>query len=291
MCRVARRGYPKSCRFTLIGNQMNKVGFFSVASISLSRLRKNGPCSLLNAAKHNKREGLLIPQPKQSNPETLNSTANTCLIGPFSAIGVSNLATNLLNQAGYAVDKLRRDYCQAIEFLFSLPADWVQVDEAYFYECLNWLQSVFPSHTVLSADIHRDEGAPHLHVLISPVSDGKLRGSEIIDRTQLRRLRNSFWETVAAPAGLKPQNAKFIGRLKEYAVDAVLKHLNDVGDPVLTTTLWPITRKAIEKDPLSAMRILNLNPDQSVKKMMQTENSEIKCVQHSKPNPILCRVQ
>ena len=148
------------------------VLFFAVKSISLSRVNeRKKPCTLLQALKHNLREiQAELGAVGRINP--MRSVNNILLAGPASAAEVQAQADALLAGAGIDTRKLRRDRCQAIEALFSLPPDAAVVDhEAYFARCLEWVAGALRL-PVLSAVLHLDEQAPHLHVLLLPVKDG-----------------------------------------------------------------------------------------------------------------------
>lgn len=57
--------------------------------------------------------------------------------------------------------------------------------------------------TVLSAVIHLDESAPHCHVLLLPLVDGRMTGSDLVgNRTRLQAIQASFYELVGQRHGL-----------------------------------------------------------------------------------------
>lgn len=96
--------------------------FFSVGSIGLSKRGKRSPSTILMAARHNRR----AEQNERGSRANINpelSHLNQRLRGPSTAEEVAALAHTLMAAAGVAVDKLRKDYTQAVELLFSLPPD------------------------------------------------------------------------------------------------------------------------------------------------------------------------
>lgn len=234
--------------------------YFSVKSIGLSKVGHRKPCDLLTAARHNLRE-IQAEQGATGHIDPTRSHSNTILQGPALAAGVQALANDLLKSHGIHGDKLRRDHCQAIEAVFSLAQQTGVADTAaYFNQCLAWLAAAL-SLPVLSAVIHRDESAAHLHVLLLPVQHGQHLGSKPIDRAALKKLRDGFFAKVAGPAGLQRPNAKLHGMAKRWAIAAVLQHCEAQGLPALNSVLWPLWASTIERDPTAAMLALGINPN------------------------------
>ena len=233
--------------------------FFAVKSIGLSKCGGRKPSSLLDAARHNKRE-IQAERGASHHIDARRVNRNECLSGPGTAAGVVELANRILVEAGIDPLTMRRDRCQAVEVVFSLPVDSPVNEKAYFDACLCWAIRSFAGATVLSADIHNDEAAPHLHILLSPVRNGRMVGGKMIDRAALAGLRESFWSDVAGPVGLRRANARLYGQARALGVTAVLERLDGLQAPELRGPLWPITRKAIERDPLPFLAALNIDP-------------------------------
>ena len=234
------------------------IAHFAVKSIGLSRVNGRKPCTLLEAARHNLRE-IQAEQGATGRIDPRRTHSNTVLHGPPSAAEVQAVAGALLAAGGFDTVKRRRDHCQAIEAVFSLPQDAAINDSAaYFARCVEWL-AVALRLPVLSAVVHRDESAQHLHVLLLPVRDGAHVGSAPIDREALQHLRAEFFDKVAGPAGLKRTGAKVRGKVKEWAVAAVLHRCEALGLPVANGPLWPVWVAAIKRDPTAAMLALGLD--------------------------------
>lgn len=234
------------------------IAHFAVKSIGLSRVNGRKPCTLLEAARHNLRE-IQAEQGAMGHIDPTRSQHNTVLHGPAAAADVHAQAGALLGAVGIIPDKLRRDHCQAIEAVFSLPQHAAVADPAdYFAKCLAWLAGAL-SLPVLSAVVHRDESATHLHVLLLPLKDGAHVGSAPIDRVALKRLRERFFAKVAGPAGLQRSGAKVQGVAKQWAVAAVLRRCDALGLPAANGPLWPVLVDAIKRDPTPAMLALGID--------------------------------
>jgi len=234
------------------------IGYFAIKSIGLSRVNGRKPCTLLDAARHNLRE-IQAEQGATGHINPTRTRRNTVLHGPATAAQVCAHAGALLAAAGIVPDSLRRDHCQAIEGVFSLPSQDAVPDPAeYFAKCLAWLVAAL-ALPVLSAVVHRDESAEHLHVLLLPVKNGAHVGSAPIDRAALKRLRENFFAKVAGPAGLKHAGAKLRGMAKQWAIAAVLRHCEVQELPAKNGPLWPFLVTCIERDPTAAMLALEIN--------------------------------
>lgn len=233
------------------------IAHFAVKSIGLSAVNGRKPCTLLDAARHNLRE-LQAERGASSRIDPTRTTSNTLLQGPASAVEVEALAASMLTAAAVSADKLRRDHCQAIEAVFSLPPDTQIEATGYFTRCLAWLKQSMKL-PVLSAVIHCDESTVHLHALLLPVTGGAHVGSAPINRVALKRLRSDFFSEIAGPAGMKRAGAKVRGMVKQWAVDAVLHRCEALGLPAANGSLWSVVVDAIKRDPTPFMLALEID--------------------------------
>lgn len=231
------------------------IAHFAVKSIGMSRVNGRKPCTLLEAARHNLRE-IQAEQGAKGHIDSKRTRHNCIIAGPASSREVQALANSLL--ANVDTSKLKRDHCQAIEAVFSLPSG-SPIDPAnYFAQCSDWLARE-TLLTVLSAVVHHDEAAAHLHVLLLPVKEGRHVGGAPIARPELKRLRDSYFGKVAGPAGLKRDSAKVRGIVKQWAVAAVLRECEAMGLPHANGPLWAVLVAAIERDPTAAILALQID--------------------------------
>lgn len=230
---------------------------FSVKSIGLSGYGDRKKCTLLEAARHNLRE-IQAERGASGHIDPARIHHNVIMAGPATAAEVVALCSKLAGDNGIDLTKLRKDHCQAIELVFSLPANTSIDPQSYFSRCLSWAKTTYKL-PVLSATAHHDEEAKHLHALLLPVRDGVHVGSKPIAIAETKRNTDSFFTSVAGPFGLRRANAKLRGTVKQWACAAVLSECESRGLPDLIGPLWRVFWHAVEKDPTSAMQALSMD--------------------------------
>jgi hypothetical protein len=189
---------------------------------------------------------------------------NETLQGPSTAADVGQLAKDLMAAAG--LGKLRKDAVMALEIVFSLPPGHGLYDKAYFTDCVAWAEAHFAC-PVLSADIHRDEAQHHCHVLLLPLIDGRMDGSNMLGGKQkLMTMHKQFHLDVAARYGLSKAPARLTGATKQAASTAVLQRLRETGDSALQSKLWAVVRDKLESDPAAFLMALGIELEAPAKK-------------------------
>lgn len=151
------------------------------------------------AAKHNLRE-IQAEIGADSHIDHNRIGLNEILAGAATAAEVAAHAESLLAGAGVGV--LRRDAVRAVEVVISLPAVSTVNQPAFFSDVLAWVRDFF-AVPELSAVIHNDEAAPHCHVILLPLLDGRMTGSDLVgNRQRLQAIQASFYEQVGQRHGL-----------------------------------------------------------------------------------------
>lgn len=104
--------------------------------------------------------------------------------------------------------KHRKDAVLAYEFVMTAGADWFneqtpkQVNQ-WANASLKWLRQTFGAANVVSATIHRDEAAPHIHAYVVPEHQGRLCAKAYTGtRKQCSHLQTAYAKAVA-PLGLE----------------------------------------------------------------------------------------
>lgn len=203
--------------------------------------KRTGAAIVLTAARHNLRE-IQAELGADSHIDATRICRNLRLAGPPTAAEVAALAKNTMQDA--EVPKLRKDAVQAVEVMVTLPVG-VAVDiAAFFADTLAWVQSFFDV-PVLSAIVHLDEAAPHVHVLLLPLRNGRMQGSDLVGGTgRLRAMQGSFYDEVACKYRLtKPDMKKqFLSRSvrdkgAKLALDCLQSHPERLKLPDVRTAL------------------------------------------------------
>ena len=230
---------------------------FAVKSIGLSEYGNRKKCTLLEAARHNLRE-IQAELGANTHIDPCRTAQIVIMAGPGTASEVVALSSKLASAEGIDLASLRKDYCQALELVFSLPAKTDIEPQRYFAKCLDWTAATYKL-PVLLATAHHDEGAKHLHVLLMPVKGGVHVGSKPIAIAETKRNTDSFFASVAGPFGLKRADAKLRGIAKQWACAAVWKECEARGLPEVNGPLWHIFWRGIEKNPIPAMDALSID--------------------------------
>jgi hypothetical protein len=215
--------------------------------------KRHGADIVRVAARHNTREDQVERGASQSI-DVRRMGLNVVLAGPLAADEI----VDAVNAAVGGASNLRRNSTVCVEVLMSLsPGN--RVDEvAYWRDCLQWVRDYFDV-PVVSAIVHNDEAAPHMHVLMVPIRKGRLIGSELMGGlSELHATRNAFHAAVGAKHGLskgcdaRPLKAslrramapRVLARIKAAA------RLSDLlSDPVVSAALLA----TIEANPVPLM--------------------------------------
>lgn len=225
------------------------------AFLRIKKLKGGGIITV--AARHNKRI-IQAELGAAGSIDPVRSHLNETLLGPLSAADVGQLAKGLMTAAG--VVKLRKDAVMGLEIVFSLPPGHKLDDRRYFTACATWAGASFGgAQNVLSVDIHRDEAAPHCHVLLLPLIGGRMDGSNLIGGKQkLMALQKDFHLKVAALFGLSKAPARLSGTVKQAGAKAVLQKLREASDGALQSAAWSVIREAVERDPAPFLMALDI---------------------------------
>ena len=236
-----------------------------VGTIGLSKRAGRKPSTLAQAAAHNLRADQ-NERGARSNVNPARSDRNQILHGPDTPAKVAALAQSLMADAGVDATKLRKDYTEAIELLVSLPPE-SGVDEAgFFAAAVEWAEERFGMGNIISAVVHRDESAPHMHLLILPLLNGKMAGSSLVTREATSTMTREFFQKVAKPFGLRQPERSNPAHRADLA-RAVLDRLNVTSDPCQKSAIWATLRAAIESNPQPFAEVLGITVTERKKPM------------------------
>jgi Plasmid recombination enzyme len=242
-----------------------------VSGVGFLRLGKiKGRTGVLNAARHNKR-AIQAEHGAQSHIDPRRSELNESLHGPNNPGEVAQVAKDRMAAAGIA--NTRKDAVMAVEIIFSLPVEHIVDERAFFVCCWEWAAEEFGGvENILSVDIHRDEAAPHCHVLILPLQDGRMVGSRLMgNRKRLSALQNQFHLKVGRHFGLRKAPKRVSTATKASAAKAVERRLRERHDGAIRSALWPNIRDLIYADPAPYLLALGMElPNLATTRPMKT---------------------
>lgn len=184
------------------------------------------------------------------------------LHGSDDPLKVAAAARQRRDEAG--VKKLRKNQVVALEIMVTLRPHSCHDEAAFFRQSLAWVARHFGGlANVLTAVVHNDESAPHIHVLVMPVVGSSMAGSALVGGPgRLRALRSSFESEVCAFHGLSMPAGALRGDQKHKASDAVLSRIDADDDPVRLSGVWLSVQDLIRRDPRPFLRDLGIDQEQ-----------------------------
>lgn len=229
---------------------MSASGFFRIKKLK-------GAAIVLAASRHNKRT-IQAERGADGHIDAARIGLNLSLHGPGKPEAVARHAKDRMAAAG--VTSQKKNAVLALELIFSLPPATAIDPELFFSDCLHWTAQNFGGlDNVLSADVHLDESTPHLHALILPLIDGRMKGSDLFgNRQRLRFLQNDFHAAVAGRYGLAKAAARLQGQAKDKTAQAVIQHLRATNDTAQSSALWSVMRDVIDRDPAQFAQSLGI---------------------------------
>ena len=72
----------------------------------------------------------------------------------------------------------------------------------FFRDCANFFIDRYGSKNIISAVVHNDETAPHMHLNLIPIKEGRLCAKDLLNRNALSKLQTEFHEEVGKRWGL-----------------------------------------------------------------------------------------
>jgi hypothetical protein len=209
------------------------------------RIKKlTGKAIIEVAARHNHRE--ILAELGQASGGRINPTQtkfNRILHGHSTAAAVAADAKALMDTAG--IKALRKDAVLGLEIIFSLPSKPTIDQERFFNDSVQWASQYF-AVPILSAIVHNDEAVPHCHVLLLPLVNGRMVGSDLMGgRGKLLAMQADFHAKVGEGHGLVRQGAAqkpASAAIRKQAVESAFKMLkanSGLSDAVLVALLAP----------------------------------------------------
>lgn len=226
--------------------QLQTISAYNSSSIPgavlLIEKLKGGHMAMV-ASKHNKRVGTSI------NSSGKSCSPNYCLWGPDTPGDIAEQSRQLISNAG--ISKPKVNAVRVVEVVVGLSPNSGKDEKEFFMASMAWVANEFGGfENLLSADVHNDEGAPHMHLLLVPLDNGKLHGSAMVGahkRFVSRLVR--FGEAVCQPRGLRSFRENLTAQQKDVLSTSVIRHFHTTDDPALQSPSWPLMTRMIKSDP------------------------------------------
>lgn len=230
-----------------------------MSGAAFMRLNKlTGPGIWSKSARHNRRT-IQAELGASGHIDATRSHLNITLMGPATPEEVAKLAKAKMTNAGITKD--RKNGVLGVELIFSLPTNHELDVIEYFTACAHWAGAAFGGlDNIISVDIHRDESQDHAHVLLVPLIDGRLRGSDAVGgKRNLSELQAKFYKDVASGFGFSKPRSKLSGHHKTLITRQVLDKLRN--DPAAKSAAWAVIRDTVKRDPMPYALALGINTD------------------------------
>ncbi|MFZ6730546.1 plasmid recombination protein [Undibacterium sp. Ji42W] len=188
--------------------------------------------------------------------DATRSKDNIVLRGGRTSAEVASAVNALMK--GVIVSKWRTDTIGAIELIFSLPSAAKINHRDYFSASVAWAE-IFFSVPIVSAVIHLDEDAPHCHVILVPIVNGRLCGSQVMgNKRRMVAMQEDYHSSVGNQYGLaRPTPKKRYGAtIKQECIELARKALEPVCG--LTDDLLLFFIEACMDNPEALMQKLGL---------------------------------
>ena len=228
--------------------------------LRIKKLKGGGIIAI--AARHN-----LEPEARDKvHIDPSKSCLNVVLRGAGRAADVAAEAVRLMEQADVLpLRKAKKEQWQPVvglEIIISLPPASGIAERDFFTDSVAWAEMFFEI-PILSAVIHNDEAAPHLHVLMLPLFNGRMTGNKLIgNKTRLLAMQADFYTKVGQGYGLKRGTpAKRYSRpARVTAADSVIGALRRAKNPLDDPAIRDALREVIaESMPVHLMELLKLD--------------------------------
>ena len=185
-------------------------------------IKKLTACHIIRtAAKHNLRE-IAKERGSSSRIDAARIPLNQVLRGSLTADGVAKLAKALLVAAG--IETQRKNQVRGLEIIIGLPAETTIDQERFFADAVQWVEQAYGA-PILSAVVHRDEAAPHCHILLLPLVGRRMIGSDLMGGPATLEARQADFHAkvgkrygLALPAPRKRYSAWVLNKAMEMLV-------------------------------------------------------------------------
>ena len=220
-----------------------------VQVLEIERLKDSN--KLLLAAGHNLRKDGRDPV----HIDSTRSHLNVILCGEDTVAGIVQYSAELMAEV---LKPPRKDFVRWLEVVVSLPHGSGIDEAAFFKEVVVWTGGFFEV-PILSAIVHYDEAAPHIHLLLLPLFQGRMIGSSLFKPNRYLVRHNDFHAKVGRKYGLRlPAPKKYhSAAVRAVAADSVVVKMKAVIKN-LEPAFWDAIRATLKADPEPLMNFYGI---------------------------------
>ena len=256
----------------------------SAAYLSVKGLN-SGVAHPYTALRHNLRE-IQAELGADSHINPRRTHLNQVIYGHSNASICNALRTRILQRQ--KLTKPRKNAVHAIEIMVSIPPT-VNINQlAFFIAARDWIKAHYGG-LMIHAVIHNDEDAPHMHVILLPIVNKRLKGNDLKgNRTRLIQLQSEFYEQVSAPFGFdkpRPKSANTLKQTSQAVIDAIERKPYLWTQPDFQNTVM----QAILKIPIAFLKLFGLSSNalsRRVNEFVKIMTKPVKPEQKPKSNTI-----
>lgn len=149
---------------------------------------------------------------------------------------------------------LRRNCVVAVEIVVSLSSNPTLKYDKFYKDVFIWVKDYYKVE-ILSFDVHRDEKKHHCHIILIPLVDGKMRGSDLVgNKLSILNARKSLHDNVASRYGmcLISDTSSYKANLDLY--NRIVNVLEN--DCVIKSKFWRKLKSLIRKDPKTFSKLI-----------------------------------
>lgn len=245
--KIAAFGYEPKAAYTTIPKP--DITIKPVQVLEIARLKEAD--KLFHAAGHNLRADGRYPV----HIDPARSHLNVILIGADTVAGIINQSAELMTGV---LKPPRKDFVRWLEVVVSLPHGSGIDEAAFFEETVVWAGGFFEVQ-ILSAIVHYDEAAPHIHLLLLPLFHGRMIGSSLFKPNRYWVRHNDFNAKVGRKYGLKLPEPKTYhsAAARAAAADSVIVKMKSVIKN-LEPAFWDAMRTTLKAAPDSMMKFYGI---------------------------------
>lgn len=156
--------------------------------------------------------------------------------------------------------KLRKNGVVALEVLFSLQVGTKINKEDFFDQSLRWIEDYWRC-PIISATVHYDEPNPHMHVIILPLYQGRMRGAALVGhKIHLAAFKKNHYSEVGRYFGLLEVAA--IPRFKRFmTASKIVSMLTSDPTLMLAPTVKSALLSSLAIAPAELCAVLGIDPN------------------------------